>query len=275
MAYKYITREDFSSLDQLMRELGKRKNNKFMRNKFGSKEGDEGFTGTKSWEEAIDLLANGYTDILSQMKSDVKAKSKITSNSMATVNHPIPRTAIVGYSPCVPNAILGLPNSMITVERVPMKRKTLSILYQMGACANEAPSFFEEAGAALLSAINLIEMAGIQTQLKLCFFPAQKNDELLFPTVVIKNYGERFSLQKVSFPLAHTSMFRRIGFKWLETSPDVKTDFSIGYGRPTAESSEELSGILSLDKNTRLINIRDIHKVKCSVEEILKLLGVM
>lgn len=42
---------------------------------------------------------------------------------------------------------------------------------------------------------------------------AQTGNETTFPTVVIKNYGQRFDLQKVCFPLAHPSMLRRIGFK--------------------------------------------------------------
>ena len=55
--------------------------------------------------------------------------------------------------------------------------------------------------------------------------------------VKLKNYHERFNLQKMCFPLAHPSYFRRFGFKFLETFPKMTDDtFPHGYGRPLKHS---------------------------------------
>jgi len=272
--YKHVVREDFSSLHQLLDTISKRPNGKCMKGANSSRTGNSSFTGTANYDEAVKLLSNGYTEILSQLKDDVKAKSKISAKYAADVTHPIPHAAIVGYAPCVPNAILGLPNSMISVDRVPMKRKTLSIIYVTGANAGTEAEYFSKAGAALLSAINIVEKSGIQTQLKLAFFPSEECDEVTFPTVVVKNYGERYSLQKISFPLAHPSMFRRIGFKWLETTPDItKSGYKCGYGRvPTMDRLKES---ITIDKNTYLVDIKEIHRNNCDVTEILKKLEVI
>jgi hypothetical protein len=163
---------------------------------------------------------------------------------------------------------------MISVDKKPIKRKTLSIIYAMGACASTKAKYFSEAGAALLSAIDLIERSGIQTQLKLCFYPSEEDGELACGTVVIKNYGERYSLQKISFPLAHPSMFRRIGFKWLETNPGItKSGFRDGYGRvPNWRSLEE---VMEVGPNTCFIDIDFIHRNNCDAQEILKKFGVI
>lgn len=272
--YKHVVREDFSSLHQLLDTISKRPNGKCMKGANSSRTGSSSFTGTANYDEAVKLLSNGYTEILSQLKDDVKAKSKILAKYTADVAHPIPHAAIVGYAPCVPNAILGLPNSMISVGRVPMKRKTLSIIYVTGANAGTEAEYFSKAGAALLSAINIVEKSGIQTQLKLAFFPSEECDEVTFPTVVVKNYGERYSLQKISFPLAHPSMFRRIGFKWLETTPDItKSGYKCGYGR--VPDMDRLKESITIDKNTYLVDIKEIHRNNCDVTEILKKLEVI
>lgn len=269
-AYKYCVREDFRSLGQLMAEMERRPKNKCMRNENGSRTGDKRFTGTSSYEEASKMLVDGYVEIIGQLKDDVRAKSKVDSKWAQDLAHPIPHTAIVGYCPCVPAAIQGLPNSMISVDRKPMKRKTLSILYAMGGNCGLKAEYFTQAGAALLSAVDIIEKSGIQTQIKLCPFPVSSydNEELLFPTVVIKNYGERYSLQKISFPLAHPSMFRRIGFRYCETVPDCQKNYSHGYGHSPDYNMVEAT--VAIDPNTYLISAEYIQNHNCSVTEILK-----
>lgn len=279
-AYGRVVREDFRSLNQLMEVLQKRPNNQTMRGEHSSREGSKHFTGTESYEEAEKMLVNGYLEILSQLKDDVKAKSKISSKYAEDLAHPIPHTAPVGYCPCVPNAIHGLPNSMISVDRKPMKRKTISILYGIDGNCDKSTEWFTKAGAALLSAIDLIEKSGIQTQIKLCFMPDANRSgykgadtELCFPTVIIKNYGERYSLQKISFPLANPSMMRRIGFKWLETSPDTKGDYRGGYGHDPDHKRVEES--VAMGKNTYYLSTQSIQKMGCDVTKILQKLEVI
>ena len=271
--YAHVAAEDFRSLNHLMEELRKRKNNTFMADSYESEALDMDFYGTESYDQAEQMMISGYTDVLDKLRKDIREKEKISSKYAADVNHPIPHTSMVGYCPCIPNALLGLPNSMVSVDRKPMKRKTLSILYAMGANCDKSTKYFTEAGAALLSAIDIIEKSGVQTQIKLCFMPVEERNELAFPTVVIKNYGERYSLQKISFPLAHPSMFRRIGFKWLETTPDTKENYSDGYGRSPDYSRVEES--VAIEPNTYLLSAESIQGMGCDVTKILQKLEVI
>lgn len=208
------------------------------------------------------------------LRTDVKQKDKIQSKYQQITNHPIPHTAVIGFIPNVPNAIRNLPNSMISVDRKPQKRKTLQILYSMHGHCGRSQEYFSKSGAALLSAVNLIEKSGIQTKIDLAFMTAESGDEICFPTICIKNFGERYSFQKVSFPLVHPSMFRRIGFKWLETTPDITAHgFCHGYGRPP-EYSEVLEAV-GKRKDTYYIDSAWINNHDCSVEEILKYFEVI
>ncbi|MBO7423147.1 MAG: hypothetical protein J6T99_07150 [Oscillospiraceae bacterium] len=254
--------------------MSHRENNRVMRGNHSSKEGSKDFTGTKSYSEALNLMQTGYDEAAKMLKRDVKNKSKINAKCMGIVKHPTPHSAVVGYIPNVPNAIRNLPASMISIDRTPMKRKTLDIIYsQHGSCARDQ-EYFSKAGAALLSAVEVIEKSGIQTQIDLAFMTAEGNSQLAFPTVRIKRYDERYSFQKVSFPLVHPSMFRRIGFKWLETSPAVTDNrFNIGYGHPPTDST--LRTEISLPKNTYLLTTAMIHGADCSTEAILEKLEVI
>ena len=275
-----VRREEFRSITDLLSVLSNRPNNDIMRHEHSSSDnGNSRWYGTNSMSEAIKIMGEGYKDAIVQMKQRLEESIKINSKDYADVNHPVPHSAIVGYIPNVPNAIRGVPQSMISVDRKPMKRKTLQIMYSVGGSCQESREYFEKAGIALLTAVDLIERSGVQTCIDLAFFTGCESipggREATFPTVRIKNYGERFSLQKVSFPLVHTSMFRRIGFKWLETTPVITGDFTGGYGRPlnSRECDEAYSKLCSANAN--YLSVAWINENDCDVKKILEKLGVV
>ena len=233
-----------------------------------SQDSDYDFTMTHNYGEAIELMQTGFNEAAKMLRTDVAQKTKIQSKYAALVQHPAPHNAVVGFIPNVPNAIRNIPESMITKDKKPMKRKTLDIVYSMHGSCMRKTDYFEEAGAALLSAVDLIEKSGIQTRIDLAFMTSEENDEVTFPTVRIKNYDERYSFQKVSFPLVHPSMFRRIGFKWLETNPYITQDFTFVYGHPP--NTDKLDANIERRKDCYFLDTAWIHSADCSVEEILK-----
>lgn len=263
-----IVREEFHSIYQLMHTLESRQNNSYMKNENQSKEGSKSFTGTQSWNSAIKMLGTGYLEVIPNLQKNIEIQNKINAKYSEAIEKAVPKIRMQGYVPCVPNAIRGIPQSMISVDKKPMKRKTLHILYSVGANCGTETEWFVKAGTALLSAIDIIEKGGVQTKIDLNFFPALEKDEITFPTVTIKNYGERYSVQKISFPLVHPSMFRRIGFRWLETTPEIKQRY---YAYGTSPSHDTLEQEIKInDPATYLISAKWIHSNNCSVEEILK-----
>ena len=265
-------KEEFGSIFELMNTLKERPNNKFMRNEHDSQKiSDSGWSGTKTYEEAESLLIYGYNDPVKNIKSNLIKNKELVSKMYNLIPKPIATNQVVGFVPNVPNALMGLPKSMISVEKINRKKKTISIIYATGGSVGITSETLENAGAALVSAINLIELAGIQTKLSVGFIPSIYNKQIIFPTVNIKNFNERFNLQKICFPMIHTSMFRRIGFKYLETCPGMEEDFSCGYGRPA--SLEEIKDCLK-EKDTYIINREWITDHGNNIEEILKYMEV-
>lgn len=223
-----VIKEHFNSIHEMLNVIESRQNNNVMRYEHSSESGSENFTGTKSYEEAKELFQNGYTEILPKIKAGVSENL----NHAQTEMHRKVSTNCIGYAPHVPNAIMGLPNSMILTEAAPQKLKLISIVAGITENCGTSASEFVKSGIAILNTINMLELQGYRVNLKVAFACATKDDESAFGTVTVKDYREHLDLQKLCFPIAHPSMFRRFGFKWLETVPGLTcSGWSWGYGR--------------------------------------------
>ena len=276
MAKIKVLYEKFPSVNNLIATLATRENNKVMRGCHSSERNGYSFTMTESYKDAVALSRKGFDEAAQKIRADIAQKNKIQSKYAAMVKHPTPHNAVVGYIPNVPNAIRNIPESMITKDKIVQKRKTLNVIYsEHGNCGRDT-DYFVAAGSAMLSAVDLIEKSGIQVRIDLAFMTSISGSELTFPTVRIKNYDERFSFQKVSFPIAHPSMFRRIGFKWLETTPQItERGYNSGYGHAPTGDSESPEKVLDLPPNTYYVDSDWITDHNHSVEAILRKLEVI
>ena len=275
-----IIKEEFSSIHHLLHTINSRNNNTVMQRENSSQSEDYSFTRTRSYDEAMNLISNGYTEILPKIKSGIKKLEKKINTEFQNIKKIRPDIRIEGFTPHVPNSILNLPDSMINIERHPQKQKTLDIIYVMGACCGQDAQLFIDAGVVLLTAIKILELNRISVKLKVSFkFSCDHRDpsgseEITFPTVLVKNYGQRIDLQKLCFPLAHPSMFRRFGFKWLETHPSISGYWSDGYGYSCAETRcSELWDYcvkkLDLPSNQKIIKAQDIENMKFEIKPLL------
>jgi hypothetical protein len=221
-----IIKEHFTSIHEMLSVIESRPHNDVMANSNSSEKNGKDFTGTGSYEEAKELFRHGYTEILPRIKTGVAANLKRTeSRPRRTIEN-----NVVGYAPNVPNAIMGLPNSMILTRTAPQKTKTVSIVTDITENAGTRTEEFIESGIAVLGVVNTLELRGYRVSLKVSFYNATEGNDRAFGTVNVKDYREHIDLQKLCFPLANPSMFRRLGFKWIETVPGLKASWSFGYG---------------------------------------------
>ena len=158
---KYI-KEEFNSIRKMLGVIERRPNNTVMRNEHSSDRDDYGFTHTHSYNEARGLLLNGWDGCLNEIKTALKA-----IQAGGTADRRKVTTGVVGYAPHVPNAILGVPNSMIMTEQKPKKQKVISILFDStenaGTEANElAKADIEYTGRYQLDASSLDRFALVE-----------------------------------------------------------------------------------------------------------------
>lgn len=247
--------ERFENLTQMIRTIESRPNNKVFVGRSDSKSLDYDFTRTHSYDEALKLLENGWSEPLAEIKKGVAAGFK--ANGTSTKNRP--QTGIVGYAPCVPNALLGLPNSMISTERVQTKVKACTILFSMSVTAGYSQEKILKAGIVILNIVNDLELAGYRVKLDVEFFCSKAGNDIASARVTVKEWRQPLDLKKLCFPISHPSMFRRLGFRWLETYPNLTNeDFRGGYG--SSMFKEDYANALKtfkdcgmLDKNEYLI----------------------
>ena len=84
----------------------------------------------------------------------------------------------------------------------------------------------------------------------------------------IKSANERLNINKLSFPLVHPSMLRRLFFRFVEVHPGVPRSFIRGYGTPL--QPEIYRSIYSDEILLPQFINRDVDKIK-SLEDLEKL----
>lgn len=265
--YKVI-HEHFHTINDMLKCFRRRENNEVMREKGSSQKPERNYTwyGTNSYEEAVDLLREGYVEILPMVKSEYKKNVNILSEKFS-ISKSRPIDSFCGGIPNVPNMLLGLPKTMLNRNPIIHRIKTIDIVYSPTGPYYVRPRRFIEAGIALLSAIELIEKSRIQIRLISCFTSSYFDDEAIFGTVVIKEYSDRLDIQKLCFPLAHPSMLRRIGFKFTETVPGITRNFRIGYGQ--AMDYSEFCSLYKRKPQTVLLSMDLIMQFQNNVEKLI------
>lgn len=264
-----IVKEDFESIDKMLSVVTNRPNNDIMKSENSSNTSSYSFTGTHNWNEAVNLFRKGYTEVLGQIKKGVSEDIKRTES----IQKRRTSTNVVGYAPHVPNAILGLPNSMIFTESVPQKVKAISIVYSITETCGHDKDEFVTSGICVLNIINRLELLGYRVSLKIMFMCAKEGNDRAFGSIKVKDFKEHLDLQKLCFPVAHSSMFRRFGFKWLETCRGLRDrEWPYGYG---TQCSEYDSGLQEyLQENEFYISLKKTERFNYDAQEIIKEMNI-
>lgn len=270
--------EKYNSIKEFVDTIDKRNVNSVFKGRgLASKEGSHTFTGTNSMDEAKALLLHGYDAPLKNIEKGLKANS--VNKKFKDIPKVRPRNNVVGVVPHVPNSLLGLPESMINLEKTTNKVKVVSINYDMSISCSYVATEIEKSGTALLSIINLLELRGYRVELNVIAFSGEKSNELAIVKVKVKDYKQPLDLLKCCFPLVHPSFFRRLGFRWLETVPNLtEHSFSSGYGAAVANSGYERAvkvyKDLEKNKDTYYFNVNLAKSLHFNTESILKRVGL-
>lgn len=218
------------------------KKESYLSSEYGTKK----FTKTESLAEAYDLLENGWQTPLKDFKA-VKASAGVSPKRTVKAD-------VIGHAPLVPAAIQGLPNSMLRTRKVMQKVKSVEIVYSSNVSCKIPASRLQEIGKELLACVKRLELSGVRVRLTLLTFSSRShNKQHAICGVKLKDYSENLNLQKLTFPLVHASMFRRIGFKWLETCEGLEDwHFTLNYGYPI-HSADTIKEIYKVNKNAKIV----------------------
>lgn len=267
-----VIQEYFHSVDELLNCVTCRRNNDVMRNMHHSNrrienEDDSDFYLTPDYLSAVRLMRKGYSDILDRVRDGMYTKVKKLTSAYES-RKSVPRSGIFGCVPNIQRHLMGLPDTMVNREIDPKKVKTIHIMYSPQAPWFVKGETFINAGVVLLAAIELIEKSGISVKLDCVLYSGERSGEAIFGVVQLKDYKYRLDTLKLCFPLAHPSMLRRIGFKFLETVPGMTKDFTRGYGRSL--DTHESSGLYKANTKCVHIGLDTIGNCNYDVEQVIR-----
>ena len=202
-------------------------NDTFRWQKLSSTSGSYSFTQTQSYEEATKLLKDGW----SSMAQDLTNKLNVIKNQV--VNEHVQKILydVVGFQASVPRYLQGIPTSMVNKKLVPVKQKVITLDKDISYNASIKTEQIIEASVQTLQLIKKIEAQGIRVNLNLIWGVAA-GDTKEVAKVRLKSANERLNISKLSFPLVHPSMLRRLCFRYLEVAPTVTKSYTWGYCAP-------------------------------------------
>lgn len=219
-----------------------------------SKETLDGWEGVKSYDEAMELMRNGYQPTVEAMRGVFKANRMGESKRFSFQNN------VQGFMPVVPLTLKNVPNAMLDMRMKPIKAKVVDVYYDMTASCGTKSDDIIKAGQNILGAIIELEKQGYRFNLYACQTYSDEDCDML--VVKVKDATQPIDLKRISFPLTHTAFFRVIGFDWYARVPGGKYRLGYGHGiaydlneKQLAQTAEQLFG-----KNTIYFSAAKILK---------------
>lgn len=210
----------------------------------------EEFTGTKNFEEAINLLKYGDSYQIENFRFLKKSFDNLLNSK---INRNQEFNYYIGYAPNVKAYLEGSPLNMLYKERR-KETKVLDIYFNCSCSAKTDILAIYNRGAITLSFIDYLERIGYFVSLHLTEM-SYASQEKFYVEFNLKNYGMRVNISKLCFPMCHSSFLRRCIFRLQEVTPDITEKWRFGYGRPCEKKMMDgwLSDIFKIKDNYIII----------------------
>lgn len=269
--------EHFDDVYQFDKTLNERKVNKIFAKK--AKEGSlaskrlSEWNGTETFDEAEKLLIGGWNCKIDEMMTELKKFSRNVSRTrQKTIK------SVSGFAPCVPNALRGVPKSMFSTKKVSKQEKSnvVKLVYNPTADRGMSADELMKRSLTFLKMCVLLEAKGIKTSIVILPIVSFAKDSIVGCGVKIKDYQQPFNLLKIAYPVGHISFFRRHGFRWIETVPNLKEKkFEKGYGNGLSYIDQDvakryLNDYVKLSKDVVYIDVFDVKNCDYNPEFLIK-----
>ena len=197
--------------------------------------GSEGFTKTKSFDEAVQLFKEGWSD----MATKLVQKLKVIENKTEPTMKPRNKMDVCGYQAVVPLYLNGVPNCMVNKKMVPVKQKVITLNKSIDYSAMTNANKIIDESIKAMQIVKKLEAQGYRCNLNIVLGSSAgygKDAKGFFIKVRIKSANEKMNISKLAFPLVHPSMLRRLFFRFIEVYPKITKSFVSGYGAPSTSS---------------------------------------
>lgn len=197
-----------------------------------SQSGDFHFTGTRDFEEAMQLCFESKAKEIGEFVSYNDNLKQALTKTTQKRNF---KDDVYGGRVKVSKVLTGNPRSMQRLIRnEPLKY--VSIYVNCACKAITDKESIENRGVIITNLINLLEQNRYKVDLNFYFLAMEEsgrfdiNNEIIYIKINIKRPGEKLDLSSTYFPLCHPSFLRRILFSVIERIKDLRLNWSLGYG---------------------------------------------
>ena len=178
---------------------------------------DKDFTGCESFEEAQELLLHGYNESVDRMIKTVNALQK-SGEKTKTVRF----ADVCGYAPIVPNAIIGLPCSMMNQKKQQVKARVVTLVYDVNCAWYVTTQELLDYGCRVINCALNLERAGYRVKIDIASTFNEEGKRQYIMRVPLKNEDQPINIKRVSFGMSHAAMLRYLAFDWAERLPGSK-----------------------------------------------------
>lgn len=224
---------EFKSIREFEQFITETPTNKVFKNSYSLSSKDTNhwtvdFTRTKSFEEAIDLLHNGWTDKAKELTKRLKAVER----DMAPIMKQQRCISVAGYQPIVPLFLAGQPANMVGTRMQPVKQKVVTLVKSISYNGNIEPEEWTEQGLKALAVVKKLEANGLRVNIDIVRggYDPDNNSNGIACRVRVKNANERLNVSKLAFTMCHPSIQRRLMFRFTETYDKVTSGYRSTYG---------------------------------------------
>lgn len=229
---------EYNSVGEFIADINSLPNNKFFANRTPSSQrvesDDKGWSMSRTYEAATELLTNGWDSAAEKMSQKVK----LTSGVSSTVKASKPTYGVVGSQASVPRYLQGIPTNMVSRQMTYSKQKVVTITKGISYSGWWSSQAILEESIKALQIIQSMENAGQRVRLNV-MLATSDDDKTSICKVCVKQPDERMNISKMAFALAHPAMLRRFFFKWIEVDPFTTFDVGYSYGTPAELSIKE------------------------------------
>lgn len=191
------------------------------------------FTMVSSKDEAHKLFVEGWDEPVKKLNEKVNNEVKKLYSDTPQVKKLF--NDVCGFMPIVPNAIIGLPQSMLNTKVDVKKTKIIKFLIDIGYSGSVTTDEIVNYYSKLLAKVAVLEKKGYRCRLEAmaCNSTYLNYLTIVCHTVLLKDERQPLDIKKLCFPIAHPAMLRVYDFAW-ENSLPLKYDsyHNSGMGLP-------------------------------------------
>lgn len=222
---------DFATLYQFIKYIKSAPVNKELFWTLSSQKPDKnGWYQTETFDEAVDLCLSGWSEGFEKL---IKIKRRIDERLLTSIVKPTQVRDIIGYTPSVPDYIMGNPFNMWNKQKRELPT-FVTIYFNIAYSSMTIRNQIFNRGAITLSLIDALEERGYSVRFK-TFECSTEGNEMIIGFFNLKSDGEKLNVKKTYFPICHPSFLRRLNFALKERTPVAK-NWYYSYGIPASKS---------------------------------------